>query len=1233
MTERWDSLRSKFQGKNIDLDAEFEKFLNESLSDESLASPRHKAPSLKTKLSKDSDVGSLPWWAEEDEDEDKKRESLRQSWLKPKPKENVDDEGLQEGDSAEMQKTEATQPTPVGISQDTNHGDSSPVSISKDSLEEVARKSLQKEKFIPEKEDDIPERPLSEEETGTYENSDDVETGNSSVSPSHDMMPSEAPPPGPDTLQEEEDKLKFFQEQMRDGSQFDYKEELEGLSTTDSPEKERDDKLQATGVELGDSIFNATDHHSEEADVDKSEDQQDGADDEDDYSDQFEESHDQEEHDGKEEPNKQAQPALDQLGLNKPSLLSKVSLMDSLDSTLDRNKQQPKMQLEKPKAFEGTSASGSGLKTTGTGNLYSGTTDTIAELQAALQQVQMNATDRSQQDRGLQPLESQHEDQLLLQKSSTGETKSRGFSLRPSVITDSSPAENELKKRQLLTNIGSAGNTLTSDSIDSASLPVDCRGFSLKPSEPLPSGPEPGLAVDSRGIPLDSRVVPLDSRESRDSFTEEKRGLDLQPVANILAMIDKTEGKKGKIGDDDTEDEDTPPLDSLRSIKAKAKARKSVDTKKREPTKKTTNKKGVKSAYSPVRVRGSKGSLPETSTGVPQKKGKRKEKGNQSVGKSNLDQWQPSMSSPPSWSPTPSMRKSKLHMESKIPSPKIKTKSNRPDQDVPESSAHHIAESVESFANYLKHLVRPNDEDRENLAPITPRWSDDEPVKSRASIRATSVDDRMERISREQRFQSEVENWQTAWKDERRRNDKLIADFAARERELSRKEEKTRLNYEEQIHDLKQEIYSLQARLQEEQENADNRRKVASGGDLKGITEEEKKRLEKEIREQEKLMKGYQQENERLYKELKQIQAKGKTTEARMFAENQKLATEVANLKEKLDQHPGQPHYSTPGSAVLGADRINYLQDQLGSYRRRETKTEKELDELRHVNMTLEQRMRAAERERDDAVERANQALGTSTQEQSQMKIRYESEIERLNRKLKWYAENQEILDRDLVKIKVKDQEIKNLKETVERLKRQQGKEMVERKERTNERTADAKRIRDLKRQVREMEEIIKRRYPNSLPALILAASSVPGVAQQTTDESPKKQPPSYVFLENQVKKLQSQLEEKDDEASRRIRAIEQKYNAMKFDYEERIKELEQSLKLANEKPRPSAHPHTHAQALEKELAAVREGDRRRIEELESEISVLQEALGRMSSLQAHVKNKKKKIRREEVHY
>ena len=53
----------------------------------------------------------------------------------------------------------------------------------------------------------------------------------------------------------------------------------------------------------------------------------------------------------------------------------------------------------------------------------------------------------------------------------------------------------------------------------------------------------------------------------------------------------------------------------------------------------------------------------------------------------------------------------------------------------------------------------------------------------------------------------------------------------------------------------------------------------------------ELEKMQKEIREQEELLKGYQQENERLYKDLKQQQAKSKTSEARMFGENQKLGT------------------------------------------------------------------------------------------------------------------------------------------------------------------------------------------------------------------------------------------------------------------------------------------------------------------------------------------------------
>ena len=46
-----------------------------------MGSPRMKTPDLKAK----SKGAPLPWWAEEgDEDDGKKREAARQSWIKPK---------------------------------------------------------------------------------------------------------------------------------------------------------------------------------------------------------------------------------------------------------------------------------------------------------------------------------------------------------------------------------------------------------------------------------------------------------------------------------------------------------------------------------------------------------------------------------------------------------------------------------------------------------------------------------------------------------------------------------------------------------------------------------------------------------------------------------------------------------------------------------------------------------------------------------------------------------------------------------------------------------------------------------------------------------------------------------------------------------------------------------------------------------------------------------------------
>jgi len=88
----WKKLKSKL---SEEMDDEFEKFLNESLSDESLGSPRRsitpRGARSKAKIlsSQSKNKFEKPWWATSEDDEDKSGFSdvVKKSWLKKKEKE------------------------------------------------------------------------------------------------------------------------------------------------------------------------------------------------------------------------------------------------------------------------------------------------------------------------------------------------------------------------------------------------------------------------------------------------------------------------------------------------------------------------------------------------------------------------------------------------------------------------------------------------------------------------------------------------------------------------------------------------------------------------------------------------------------------------------------------------------------------------------------------------------------------------------------------------------------------------------------------------------------------------------------------------------------------------------------------------------------------------------------------------------------------------------------------
>ncbi|KAH9519419.1 hypothetical protein Btru_075490 [Bulinus truncatus] len=439
----------------------------------------------------------------------------------------------------------------------------------------------------------------------------------------------------------------------------------------------------------------------------------------------------------------------------------------------------------------------------------------------------------------------------------------------------------------------------------------------------------------------------------------------------------------------------------------------------------------------------------------------------------------------------------------------------------------------------------------------------------------------------------------------------LQVDLIAQEKEFQRKLENQKLNYEDEILKLKQENFVLAAKLKES--NA-----IKHAGDSSsnnGETRESKEtRLEREIKEQENLLAGYQAENKRLYEEIKNIQKQAKATESSMFKENQRLTLELSNVKQELElknselQNKGiitsmavqQQIAAGNAEAMMGASRVAHLEGELSEAKRVQDNLSKELKMAQQNRYEFERHLENLLRERDALARQLSESL--TPDQVKELELKHKQELDRLNKKLKWYVENQELLDKSNAKLRQKDDEISRLKMRLEDFKSEAGRKLEENKIRAKEKAADAKKIQDLERQVKEMEQVIRRRHPNSLPAMMMVAANAPDVIDDVGQTKGR----SVQVLENRIRKLEKELEAKDELSQQDLRAMEQKYNQVKLQFEERIADLERQLlycQLSGEGFKE--RPHSHAIALERELESVKDRCRKQVMEMQAEVDRL----------------------------
>ncbi|XP_034384986.1 centrosomal protein of 162 kDa isoform X2 [Cyclopterus lumpus] len=409
----------------------------------------------------------------------------------------------------------------------------------------------------------------------------------------------------------------------------------------------------------------------------------------------------------------------------------------------------------------------------------------------------------------------------------------------------------------------------------------------------------------------------------------------------------------------------------------------------------------------------------------------------------------------------------------------------------------------------------------------------------------------------------------------------------------------------EELNSLRQQNYLLQSKLRSAEEASQKKRRAeATDSAAEGTLQQ----IDKEIKEQETLIKGYQQENEKLYLQMKAQQVKSKANEEAMFSENQRLLSELAFTREQLNKTS-----RTVGSVCVmdHTQRITDLLAQLNTFQRNEAKLSEDGHRLKQEKQALDVELQLMKKERDLAKAQAVSASGDKTFEMRVLEDKHREDVAALKKKLQWFAENQELLDRDAGRLKAATAETHQLQEQVERLKLDVGKRSSEQQRKTKEKTVDAKRMQDLERQVKELEQILRRRNPNSLPALIYAAATA-SCEEDVAAKTPP--PPSRVnaLLERRIQRLEAELEGHDEEAKRGLRAMEQQFHRIKLRYEQQISELEQQLEQQQQQqleavgsePRPA-----QAGTLEEELRRVEESHQERERSLQDQIEGLQQQL------------------------
>jgi len=332
-------------------------------------------------------------------------------------------------------------------------------------------------------------------------------------------------------------------------------------------------------------------------------------------------------------------------------------------------------------------------------------------------------------------------------------------------------------------------------------------------------------------------------------------------------------------------------------------------------------------------------------------------------------------------------------------------------------------------------------------------------------------------------------------------------------------------------------------------------------------------KLKQEVAQQEVLLQGYQKENEKMAGRIKELESRIKHPAG---------PSQPPDHAASASSSGGAEARETTGveSSLSQAKREwdeRELQDFTEAKRvwsGREMELKFEVDKLKGAKRELETRLAHAEGLNAEGEARAKQL---AVEEVAKVKEASASAQGEMQRRLEWYQENQELITKN-------ETALKDQTKLIDMLKRKlvvAAESMVvsqtgdKGKQLKLQRAADAKRIGELEKQLRELEVVIDKRNPNSIAAMVRATKP----SQDKIREAEK--------LRDQLARTEAERDLLEEDHEKGIRAIRQQYERGTAATNRRIATLEEQLKAAQTRHTAKGSA-ARVRELEKQLADVR---------------------------------------------